>query len=176
LDLRNNGGGYYFEATQVASQFLPAGQVIVNERNAEGQVTSQKSTGEGLLRDLPMIVLINQGTASGGEILAGALQENGRARLVGATTFGTGTVLSMFNLSDGSLIRLGVTNWLTPKMNLIKNQGVKPDVAIKQKPSIQMVNADTLTESDQDKSFVTDDRQFNSALLLMRLMLLPGKS
>ena len=175
LDLRNNGGGYLFEATQVASQFLPEGQVILHERNAEGKVTDHNSSGDGLLRDLPMIVLVNEGTASAGEILAGALQENDRARLVGAITLGTGTVLTPFNLSDGSLIRLGVTNWLTPKMNLIKNQGVKPDVAIKQKPSIKMVNADTLTASDQSKSFATDDRQFNSALLLIRLKMLAGK-
>jgi carboxyl-terminal processing protease len=114
LDLRNNPGGYLAQALRVNSQFLERGTVILHERDAEGQLRTYKSVGSGLARTIPIIVMINEGTASAGEITAGALQENGRARLVGETTTGTGTVLQPFTLSDGSVLRLGVTNWLTP--------------------------------------------------------------
>ena len=99
-----------------------------------------KSVGEGLAREIPMIVLINEGTASAGEITAGALQENDRAKLIGQPTLGTGTVLQPFTLSDGSVLRLGVTNWLTPKKNLIKNEGIKPTSAVEQDVSVAMVD------------------------------------
>ncbi|MCB0051529.1 MAG: S41 family peptidase, partial [Caldilinea sp.] len=93
LDLRNNPGGYLQEALRVNTQFLDAGKVILHERDAEGEIRTYRSVGKGLARTYPMIVLINQGTASAGEITAGALKENGRARLVGQPTLGTGTVL-----------------------------------------------------------------------------------
>jgi carboxyl-terminal processing protease len=125
LDLRNNPGGYLAEALRVNSEFLPRGQVILHERNATGEIKTWESVGEGLAREIPMVVLINEGTASAGEITAGALQENGRARLIGQPTLGTGTVLQSFELSDGSVVRLGVTNWLTPNKNLIKGEGIK---------------------------------------------------
>jgi carboxyl-terminal processing protease len=94
-----------------------------------------------------MIAMINQGTASAGEITAGALKENGRARLVGQPTLGTGTVLQPFTLSDGSVLRLGVTNWLTPDKNLIKNQGVAPDSLVEQDPAIRMIDTYQLEDA-----------------------------
>ncbi|MCB0051528.1 MAG: S41 family peptidase, partial [Caldilinea sp.] len=139
LDLRNNPGGYLQEALRVNTQFLDAGKVILHERDAEGEIRTYRSVGNGLARTYPMIVLINQGTASAGEITAGALKENGRARLVGQPTLGTGTVLQPFNLSDGSVLRLGVTNWLTPEKNLIKGEGVQPDSLVDQDPAVPMV-------------------------------------
>ncbi|MFN8467693.1 MAG: S41 family peptidase [Caldilineaceae bacterium] len=83
LDLRNNPGGYLAEALRVNSEFLPTGDVILHERDAKGKIKTWKSTGNGEARDIPMVVLINEGTASAGEITAGALQENGRAKLLG---------------------------------------------------------------------------------------------
>ena len=117
LDLRNNPGGYLQEALRVGSQFLPEQEVILHEKDAKEQITTYRSEGEGLAREIPMVVLINPGSASAAEIIAGALQENGRAKLVGEATVGTGTVLRPFSLSDGSVLRLGVTNWLTPEYN-----------------------------------------------------------
>lgn len=169
LDLRNNPGGYLHEAIRVGGQFLHNGQIVLHERNAQGELQSHKVFGNGLARDLPMIALVNQGTASAGEILAGALQENGRSKLLGATTLGTGTVLHPFTLSDGSVIRLGVTNWLTPNRNLIKNEGVKPDIKVTQKASVALVDATTLQELPQDQAVSTEDTQFNAALLWLRL-------
>lgn len=175
LDLRNNPGGYLHEAVRVGAQFLESGGVILHERDAKGQVETHKSYGNGLARDLPMVVLINQGSASAAEILAGALQENGRAKLIGETTLGTGTVLHPFTLSDGSVIRLGVTNWLTPAFHLIKNQGIHPDVKIQQQASVALVDATFLQELVDEQAWRTDDLQFNAALLSLRLLLLSGE-
>lgn len=169
LDLRNNPGGYLHEAVRVGGQFLANGQVVLHERDANGEIQSHKVFGNGLARDLPMIALINEGTASAGEILAGALQENGRTKLLGETTLGTGTVLHPFTLSDGSVIRLGVTNWLTPHFNLIKNQGIKPDIKMSQRASVPLVDAVTLQELPQDQPVTTEDAQFTAALLWLRI-------
>ena len=171
LDLRNNPGGYLQEALRVNTQFLDAGKVILHERDAEGEIRTYRSVGNGLARTYPMIVLINQGTASAGEITAGALKENGRARLVGQPTLGTGTVLQPFNLSDGSVLRLGVTNWLTPEKNLIKGEGVQPDSLVDQDPAVPMVDSYTLEEAKTLREVLgAGDKQFNLALLQLRLL------
>ncbi|MEZ4682121.1 MAG: S41 family peptidase [Caldilineaceae bacterium] len=169
LDLRNNPGGYLLEAIRVGSQFLNDDLVVLHERDASGQVTTHRVRGNGYGRDLPMVVLINEGSASAAEILAGALQENQRAQLIGATTVGTGTVLQQFTLSDGSVIRLGVTNWLTPNMNVIKNEGIKPNVPIQQASTVPLVDATALEQAQGGSAWSSADRQFNAALLLLRL-------
>ena len=169
LDLRNNPGGYLLEAVRVGSQFLDDGLVILHERDAEGNITTHYARGRGYARELPMVVLINNGSASAAEILAGALQENARAQLVGETTLGTGTVLQQFTLSNGSVMRLGVTNWLTPQFNLIKNQGIQPNSKITQTATTQLVDAVALEQLGDTKPWSTADRQFNAALLLLRL-------
>lgn len=170
LDLRNNPGGYLAEALRVNSEFLPRGDVILHERDARGEIKTWKSVGEGLAREIPMVVLINEGTASAGEITAGALQENGRARLIGQPTLGTGTVLQPFTLSDGSVVRLGVTNWLTPNQNLIKGEGVKPDISLAQEADVKMVDSYTLEEATLTEVLGMGDRQFNLGLLHLRLL------
>lgn len=170
LDLRNNPGGYLQEALRVNSQFLETGKVILHERDASQQLRTYRSVGRGLARDYPMVVLINQGTASAGEITAGALKENERARLVGQPTLGTGTVLQPFTLSDGSVLRLGVTHWLTPNRNLIKGQGIAPDVSVEQDPATPMVDAARLKEAAAlSEVLALGDRQFNMGLLQLRL-------
>lgn len=170
LDLRNNPGGYLQEALRVNTQFLEAGKIILHERDAAQQLRTYRSVGKGLGRDYPMVAMINQGTASAGEITAGALKENGRARLIGQPTLGTGTVLQPFTLSDGSVLRLGVTNWLTPDKNLIKNQGVTPDSTVEQDPAVRMVDAFQLEEATSLSDILAQgDKQFNLALLQLRL-------
>ncbi len=170
LDLRNNPGGYLAEALQVNSEFLPRGEIILHERDAQGKIKSWKSVGEGLAREIPMLVLVNEGTASAGEITAGALQENGRARLLGQPTLGTGTVLQPFTLSDGSVVRLGVTNWLTPKQNLIKGKGITPDISLAQEPGVTMVDSYGLENSTLNAVLEKGDKQFNLGLLNLRLL------
>jgi len=170
LDLRNNPGGYLTEAIRVNSEFLERGQVILYERDAKDALRTWKSVGEGLAREIPMLVLINEGTASAGEITAGALQENGRAKLIGQPTLGTGTVLQPFNLSDGSVVRLGVTNWLTPHKNLIKNEGIKPDATVNQETSVSMIDNYALEEKTLDEVLGAGDKQFNLGLLQLQLL------
>jgi carboxyl-terminal processing protease len=129
LDLRNDPGGLLDEAVGVASQFLGSGNVLL-EKDAQGKVTEVPVQKGGLALDTPLIVLVNEGTASAAEIVSGALQDAGRATLVGETTFGTGTVLNQFGLSDGSALLLATEEWLTPNGRLIWHQGIAPDEAV----------------------------------------------
>lgn len=129
LDLRNDPGGLLDEAVGVASQFLENGSVL-QVKDAQGRVhavPTQKGLPTCLL---PMVVLVNAGTASAAEIVSGALQDAGRAALVGETTFGTGTVLQEFRLSDGSALMVAVEEWLTPRGRTIWHKGIAPDVAV----------------------------------------------
>jgi carboxyl-terminal processing protease len=129
LDLRNDPGGLLDEAIGVTSQFLASGDVLL-EKDAQGNVIHIPVKSGALAPDLPMVVLINQGTASAAEIVAGALQDAGRAELVGETTFGTGTVLQDFPLADGSSLLLATQEWLTPKGRVIWHQGIQPGRAV----------------------------------------------
>lgn len=129
LDLRNNPGGLLDEAIGTASQFLKSGNVLL-EQDATGKTTPVPVREGGAATDLPMVVLINQGTASAAEIVSGALQDAQRAQLVGETTFGTGTVLNQFALSNGSALLLATQEWLTPAGRVIWHQGIKADVEV----------------------------------------------
>jgi carboxyl-terminal processing protease len=129
LDLRNNPGGLLEEAVGVTSQFVAGGNVLL-EKDASGKVTPVPVKGGGLATDIPMIVLVNGGTASAPEIVAGALQDFGRAKILGEKTFGTGTVLERFSLSDGSAVLLAVQEWLTPQGRDIWHRGIVPDVIV----------------------------------------------
>ncbi len=129
LDLRNDPGGLFDEAIAAASQFLASGNVVL-ERNAAGKIKPIPVEPGGLALTLPLVSLINSGTASGAEIVAGALQDAHRALLVGEKTFGTGTVLREFPLTDGSALMLAVEEWLTPAGNLIWHRGITPNVVV----------------------------------------------
>jgi carboxyl-terminal processing protease len=135
LDLRNNPGGLFDEAVETASQFLGSGNVVL-ERDAGGKVTAIPARPGGVAIGIPMAVLINVGTASAPEIVAGALRDAGRATLVGEKTFGTGTVLKPFTLSDGSALLLAVQEWLTPAGQAIWHKGISPDVLVPLPPEV----------------------------------------
>ena len=129
LDLRNNPGGLFSEAVSTASQFLSRGMVVL-VKDAEGRIRPVAVEKGGMALDIPMVVLVNGGTASAAEIVSGALQDAGRARLVGETTFGTGTVLEGFPLSDGSALMLAIQEWLTPDGHTIWHKGITPNLAV----------------------------------------------
>jgi carboxyl-terminal processing protease len=129
LDLRNSPGGLLKEAIETASQFLQSGNVLL-ERNAKGTVTPVAVKPGGAAVALPMAVLVNQGTASAPEIVAGALQDHRRGPIIGEKTFGTGTVLEKFPLSDGSALLLAVEEWLTPDGQSIWHRGITPNVVV----------------------------------------------
>ncbi len=129
LDLRNNPGGLLSEAVTTTSQFLNKGNVLL-QQDAQGNITETKIEAGGLATDLPMSVLINYGSASASEIVSGALQDANRAKLIGETTFGTGTVLNTFSMSDGSALLLATQEWLTPNGRVIWHKGIQPDVQV----------------------------------------------
>jgi carboxyl-terminal processing protease len=135
LDLRNNPGGLLDEAVGVASQFLRSGNVLL-EKNAKGQITAVPVQPDGIAPGIPMVVMINGGTASAAEIVSGALKDARRAILIGETTFGTGTVLSQFFLTDGSALLLAVEEWLTPDGHLIWHRGITPNQVVPLPPGV----------------------------------------
>jgi carboxyl-terminal processing protease len=135
LDLRNNPGGLYDEAVSAASQFLSNGNVLL-EKNAAGKIRPVPVRPGGAATSLPLVVLINGGTSSGAEIVAGALQDARRAQLIGEKTFGTGTVLETFSLSDGSALMLAIEEWLTPAGQVIWHHGISPDVVVRPPPEV----------------------------------------
>lgn len=128
LDLRDNPGGRVEEAKAVAEVFLDPGEVIYIREDASGGEEEVRASNDAGAISSPVVVLVNGGTASSAEIVAGALRDNERATVVGETTFGTGTVLAQQPLSDGSAILLGIAEWLTPDGDFIRDSGIEPDV------------------------------------------------
>lgn len=150
LDLRQDGGGYLEASIQIMSEFFKEKQtgVIVKKLNDQNEVT--KTTGAGQLADIPMVVLIDEGSASASEILAGALKDYDRATLIGVQSFGKGSVQELTDLPDGSTLRLTIAKWYTPSDHSIDHTGITPDIIV---------------EQDEDAKFDTDtDNQLNAAL------------
>ncbi len=166
LDLRNNPGGLLQESVTVASQFLNDGNVL-EQKDASGKITVQPIEPGGVATNIPMVVLINEGTASAAEIVSGAIQDAQRAQLIGQTTFGTGTVLLPFRLSDGSEILLATEEWLTPKGRVIWHQGVNPDVAVVLDPNTIPITPEALQSMTVDQVKTASDAQFQKALELL---------
>jgi carboxyl-terminal processing protease len=129
LDLRNNPGGLVNEASAVADEFLGSG-VVYTTRHRNQIVDEVFSSAQGALIDPPMVVLVNEYSASAAELLAGALQDHGRATIVGARTFGKGSVQSIIDLPGGAGLRLTTMRYYTPKGHAIQADGIKPDVAV----------------------------------------------
>lgn len=129
LDLRNNPGGYLDGAVAIASEWVGK-EVVVKERRQGKIIEEMKGEMSARLDQIPTIVLVNEGSASASEIVAGALQDLGRARLVGAKTFGKGSVQEYEPLPDGSAVKITVAEWLTPHDRTIQSVGLEPDVSI----------------------------------------------
>lgn len=131
LDLRYNGGGWLQSSIEVASEFIEDGNIIVHEEYSDGSRTSHEALKGGVALDIPLVILVNEGTASASEIVAGALQDYGRAPVVGATTFGKGLVQSIMPLSnDQGEVRVTIARWLTPLERQIHEIGLEPDYAV----------------------------------------------
>lgn len=130
LDLRGNSGGYLEASTEISSQFLELGDSIASMIDAKGNEIIYFSVGPSLLSDIPTIVLIDQGSASASEIIAGALQDNGQATIIGDKSFGKGSVQSLYAYYNGSEFKITVAKWFTPKGNSIDKLGITPDIKI----------------------------------------------
>jgi carboxyl-terminal processing protease len=167
VDVRNNPGGLLDQAIKVTSQFLITGTVLLEE-DAEGQRTTYPVAAGGQATELPLIVLVNPGTASSAEIFAGAIQDHMRGRVVGETTFGTGTVLQPFELDDGSELLLGVRQWLTPNGRLIRKQGISPDVEVKLPLGSDLLSPSELRQLSPDELKASPDAQLLKALELLQ--------
>lgn len=164
LDLRNNQGGFVYEAIGVASQFLAEGTPVLLEEDRSGQRTAQKTSEGGVALDIPLVVLINFGTASSAEIVSGALQDAERAQLVGVRTVGTGTVLTTYNLEGGAKLLLGTVQWLTPNGRLIRKQGIAPDIEVALPPGVQPLSPADAAELTAKELSQGDDVQLVRAL------------
>lgn len=131
LDLRNNPGGYLTDAVFISSEFLKEKTPVVLQENAQGVRTTLSVARKGLLYDIPSIVLINKGSASASEIVAGALRDNKRAILVGERSFGKGTIQQAEDLGNGAGLHITIAKWLTPNGVWINGSGLKPDIEVK---------------------------------------------
>jgi carboxyl-terminal processing protease len=136
LDLRNNPGGLVNELVGVASQFLPEGTTVLLEQDRAGDREPYKTKGGGVAIDIPLVVLVNNNSASSAEILAGALKDAGRAKVIGEPTFGTATVLRSYDLDGGAQVRIGTTQWLTPKGEVVRGKGIQPDELVDLSPGV----------------------------------------
>ncbi len=136
LDLRNNPGGYLEAALDIASWFLPTGKLVVTEDFGDKKDKKEyRSKGYDIFTDkLKFAILVNEGSASASEILAGALKEYGKATLIGAKTFGKGSVQELVPVTSGASLKITVAHWLTPKGNSISNGGLTPDIEVKLTP------------------------------------------
>ncbi|MBI4781176.1 MAG: PDZ domain-containing protein [Oscillatoriophycideae cyanobacterium NC_groundwater_1537_Pr4_S-0.65um_50_18] len=150
LDLRSNPGGLLQSGIEIARLWLAEGTVVYTV-NRNGIQDSFEASGAALTDD-PLVVLVNQGTASASEILAGALQDNGRAQLIGERTFGKGLIQSLFNLSDGSGLAVTIAKYETPNHHDINRQGIAPDVTV----SLEPITRDELA--------TPADRQYQAAV------------
>lgn len=131
LDLRGNPGGLLNSAVNVSSLWLKPGTTVVQEKR-DGQVlATHTASGDPMLMDIPTVVLINEGSASASEITAGALKDNGAATLVGANTFGKGSVQELENIPSGGVLKVTIARWYTPNGNNIDKQGIGPDKEVK---------------------------------------------
>ncbi|OGO00867.1 MAG: hypothetical protein A2Y58_01345 [Chloroflexi bacterium RBG_13_51_52] len=129
IDLRGNGGGLLESAVAVASHFLREG-IVVTTTNNEGIIKKYEVDGDAEYTDLPMVVLVNGGTASASEAFTGALQDYERATVAGNTTFGKGSATIIYTLLDGSGLNITIARWLTPNGRLIEGQGLEPDIKL----------------------------------------------
>ena len=131
LDLRNNPGGYLEVAVDIASWFLPRGTLVVSEASRTGTDEIFRANGNAALVDFPAVALINQGSASASEILAGALRDQRKMLLIGETSFGKGTVQQLLPLRDDSSVKLTIAHWVLPGGRILENEGLIPDIEVK---------------------------------------------
>ncbi len=130
LDLRNNPGGYLQVSIDLAGWFLSRGDLVVSEVSRDLKPKEFRARGNAALKDMPVVVLINNGSASASEILAGALRDNRKVKLVGEKTFGKGTVQELEELRDGSSLKLTIAHWVLPSGKIIEGEGLEPDFKV----------------------------------------------
>jgi carboxyl-terminal processing protease len=162
LDLRNNPGGLLNSAVDVSSQFLPSGKLVVFIKDRKGDKIEYKSNRHKTEFDLPMIVIVNQGSASASEIVAGALKDWNKAVLIGTQTFGKGSVQSVVPLGDGSALRLTTARYYTPKGTSIQSTGITPDILVKPELKDGEKARPAIREKDLEKHLKNEESEGKS--------------
>ena len=163
LDLRGNPGGYVNEPVETASHFMKDGVVYLSI-DRSGKETPHEVDGKALAPDLPLVVLVNDQTASSAEILTGALQDAGRAVIVGVKTYGTGTVVNTYPLADGGALTIGTERWLTPGGRAIWREGLVPDEVVALEDASALVVPDDFASLPAGGIATTSDDQLKAAL------------
>lgn len=166
LDLRGNPGGYVGEAVGVASQFVGDG-IVYQAISRDGTSKDNEVQPGGLATDIPLIVLTDGDTASSAEIVTGAIQDAKRAEVVGEKTFGTGTVLGRFDLSDGSSLRIGIERWLTRDGRPIWHEGLAPDVEVALPADTELLLPDDMKDMSAAEFAKQADTQVRKAVELL---------
>lgn len=168
LDLRNNPGGLVYQAVDTAAQFLPQGSAVLLEQDRNGNRKSITTDHTGIAQTLPLVLLVNHNTASSAEILAGALQDAERAKVVGTATVGTGTVLDTYTLEGGAELLLGTTQWLTPKGRLIHNAGITPDIQAELPETTRSLSPRDAAKLSAEELQASSDTQLVTAVSLVK--------
>lgn len=130
LDLRSNGGGYVSAAKDLLSLWIDGDTVLIQKSKGSSDTVTRANRGQATLANMPTVVLVNNGTASASEIVAGALKDYDKATILGETTFGKGVVQTLLNLSNNSMLKVTTARWYTPKGNTINGEGITPDVKV----------------------------------------------
>lgn len=170
LDLRNNPGGLLDQAVAVSDRFLPGGRLIVSTRGRNGmQVTEVRSKERDTEPGYPMVVLVNAGSASASEIVAGALQDNHRAVILGTPTFGKGSVQTVIEMEDGSGLKLTIARYYTPSGRSIQEKGILPDYIVPEVEGGQVTKPDQLREKDLKRHFRGEGDAPDAAVLEVSL-------
>ena len=159
LDLRNNPGGLLNSAIGVSEQFLEPGKLVVYIKGRDDRKDEYLSNGKRRSQEYPMIVLVNEGSASASEIVSGALQDWGRAVILGTQTFGKGSVQTLLPLSDGSGLRLTTAKYFTPKGRSIQNMGIQPDIVVNPLPVQGSKEVQRLREKDLERHLKGTEEQ-----------------
>ncbi len=150
LDLRGNGGGYVSAAEDLLSLWIDNDTVLIQKSKHFGDSTNSTSSGKALLKDTKTVVLVNGSSASASEIVAGALQDYGKATIIGETTYGKGVVQQLFNLSGGTVLKVTTAEWYTPKERSINKTGITPDIEVER--TYEDINAMRDPQLDKAKS------------------------
>lgn len=165
VDLRNNPGGYLEAVINISGWFLEKGDIILKEDLGNDEVKLFRARGgQGLLKNIPTVILVNEGTASASEILAGALRDNRGVKLIGTKTFGKGSVQELVSLKNNNSVKITISRWLTPNGTIIQGNGLSPDIEVKNEEEEEL---GTFSKIDLEK-----DKQLQSAIAELQKLII----
>ena len=163
LDLRNNPGGLLDQAVRIADEFIDSGLIVYTDGRVEAQKTKYVAHKEGTYTGFPIVVLVNAGSASASEIVAGALQDHGRAIIIGQRTFGKASVQTILPLDDGSALRLTTARYYTPNGRSIQAKGIEPDIVVSDGREPPEGHAGMIREKDIERHLKGDGEEAPAA-------------